>query len=53
MRRLRALVNGLPADSAIYRAEPPKAAPALRQSSSLDAIRRAGGKVVEIHREAS
>lgn len=54
MRRLRALIVGLPPDSAIHRYQPEpvdEPTPIKRQSSSLDAIRRAGGKVIEIRRD--
>jgi hypothetical protein len=44
---------GLPADAAIWRQQPSEPpAPQRRQSSSLDTIRKVGGKVIEIHREA-
>lgn len=54
MRRLRALIKGLPPDAAVHRyqqAMPPPAPPRQRRPSSLDEIRKAGGKVIEIHRD--
>jgi hypothetical protein len=43
---------GLPADAAIWRLyQPPAEAPIPRTSSSLDAVRKIGGKVIEIHRD--
>lgn len=55
MRRLRALIAGLPMDAAVWRcaqaAPTEQVAAQPRQTSSLDAIRKAGGKVIEIHRD--
>lgn len=57
MRRLRALIMGLPPDSAARRHQPTGETTEQirpRSTSSLDAIRKAGGKVIEIQRaEAS
>lgn len=55
MRRLRALIMGLPPDAAVRRhyVEPSvEPVPVRRSSSSLEEIRKIGGKVIEIHREA-
>lgn len=51
MRRLRALVMGLPADAAVWRSYQQPETPVQRTSSSLDSIRKIGGKVIEIHRD--
>lgn len=51
MRRLRALVMGLPPDSAVWRRYQPSEPATPRASSSLDAVRKIGGKVIEIHRD--
>lgn len=56
MRRLRALIYGLPAESVFRHSvatadATPTPAAGRRRASSADDIRKAGGKVIEIRRD--